>query len=214
MKKRLAILALAALMIFTMVGCGAAKTEPKTDAAPAAETESAENAAAEKSSTQLEAKANTDTDVTAAVEETVNKAEPKVDDQTVAKTDGNAETKTATATANKASQLTQRTSASIAFVNETGADFYQIYFASSASDQWGEEWLGDTAPLEDGYTLTVSGRLKYTADDTSWDLLICDAEGNTLQWDCLDLTYASNPKEIVIDLYYNADRDTYVANVC
>lgn len=218
MKKIIAILVMAALMVFMFAACGAAKTEPEAakDDGKTEETANVEKADEGKTTdiTNVEkADDNKNADVTKAEkadDSNVNKSAAPVESKEGS--DGEAKDTNAPAP-NKAAQLVKKTSASIAFVNSSGIDFAELYFASSASDKWGDEWLGSCAPLEDGYTVTNRGRLNYADNDTLWDLLIIDMEGYKLQFDCIDLSLADNPEEIYIELTYNADRDTFSATI-
>lgn len=107
----------------------------------------------------------------------------------------------------------EQTVATIAFRNDCEVDIYGMFFSSAQSEDWGEDILGDNAPLENGETITYHDTFRYTPDDLLWDLVIADANGETLEFDGLNLANAENPVEIRIVLSYDAEGQTFTATV-
>lgn len=185
MKKKFVLSVIAIMLVAAaLVGCTVTTSSSKTESTVTTSVEKSNGEAAAKSGTQIGAKVGTDA----------------------------ASKSTAGAVSDKAG-LNKLNSATIAFVNECGVDLHQLFFASSASDQWGDEWLGDSAPLEDGYTITFEGKFKYAANDTKWDMMVADSQGETLQFSGIDVTKVDNPKELTIILFYNDAEDTYTITV-
>lgn len=105
------------------------------------------------------------------------------------------------------------TLASIHFDNETQFDMNEIYFASTLSDEWGNNILGDDDPLCDGEVLSFNNGFTYSSNNTQWDLKAVDAEGAEIEFSGLELANAENPEDITICVEYNADSDSYTAYV-
>lgn len=126
--------------------------------------------------------------------------------ETVTDADGNTTTTTETTTIGSIV-------ATIAFENETGVDFDALYFVESSDDDWGEDILGDKAPLADGEIITYDGGFTYSKDSIYWDASAVDSEGNSVPFDHLDMSEASDPQNITIVFEYDAANDTYTATV-
>ena len=63
-------------------------------------------------------------------------------------------------------------------VNNTGVDIHAVHIAPSASDNWGDDILGDQI-LENGQILTVT----FAAQKAElWDIRVADEDGDTLDF--------------------------------
>lgn len=123
-------------------------------------------------------------------------------------------TTTETTNSNEAAEEDEFIVATIAFENETGVDIAELYFAPGSDDQWGEEILGEYAPLADGEVLTINDALTYSVKDgLYWDLKAADREGNTIEFEGLDMSYAANAEDITIVLEYDENEEDYTATV-
>ena len=69
-------------------------------------------------------------------------------------------------------------------VNATGVEIHELYVSPHKSNDWEEDVLGqDTLPDGDSVTIHFSPREKAKL----WDLKIVDKEGNSLEWESLNL---------------------------
>ena len=159
------------------------------------------------------------------VEKTVTKTETHTD------ADGNTTTTTTTKTTDNNGTTTTETTettdaetdvaedseyivATIAFENETGVDIYELYFSVGSNDQWGDEILGEDAPLADGEIITCPDALTYSPETgLYWDLLAADSEGASIEFEGLDLSNAADSENITIVLEYDAENEDYTASV-
>ena len=161
------------------------------------------------------------------VEKTVTKTETHTD------ADGNTTTTTTTKTTdNNGTTTTTETTdettdaetdvaeddeyivATIAFENETEVDIYELYFSVGSNDQWGDEILGEDAPLADGEIITCPDALTYSPENgLYWDLLAADSEGATIEFEGLNLSDAADSENITIVLEYDAENESYTASV-
>ena len=104
--------------------------------------------------------------------------------------------------------------ATIAFENETEVDIYELYFSVGSNDQWGDEILGEDAPLADGEKITCPDALTYSPENgLYWDLLAADSEGASIEFEGLNLGEAADSKNITIVLEYDAENEDYTASV-
>ena len=101
--------------------------------------------------------------------------------------------------------------ADLTFNNACGVDIYELYISVSSNDDWGDEILGDQAPLADGEYISYDQALTYDDDNLSWDLLIVDVDGESVEFDGLDVSYASDPEDISIVI--ESDDDGIIAYV-
>ena len=124
----------------------------------------------------------------------------------------NGKTTTETTTETTSASDSESTVASLAISNETGADLYEMYFSLNESDSWGENILDDDDPLLNGYTITYTDALTYNENGLIWDLKAADQEGNSIEFEGLDLSFAADPENITILLSLEDD-GTYSAEV-
>lgn len=68
--------------------------------------------------------------------------------------------------------------------NETGVEIHELYISPHNSDDWEDDILGqDTLP--NGESLDIHFSRKETAK--LWDLKIVDGQGNSVEWENLNL---------------------------
>lgn len=103
--------------------------------------------------------------------------------------------------------------ATLAFDNQTGVSIYTMKFSGAQSDDWGEDILGEFAPLEDGETIAFHDKFVYHADNVLWDLKIADENDNAIEFRGMDLSVAADPQNISIVLTYDAESDGFIATV-
>lgn len=132
---------------------------------------------------------------------------------TTTTTTTNGETTTETTQSGPATDEVEKTVATIAFENVTDFDFAALYFSSGASDNWGEDILGDDAPLAVGEVITFPEMFTYSADNTVWDIKAEDAEGNNVEFNGADMAAAADPTNITIVFTYDADSQSYTASI-
>lgn len=70
-------------------------------------------------------------------------------------------------------------------VNKTGVDINAVYIAPSDSDDWGDDVMGKDT-LDDGDSVEIEFHPKANAK--LWDLRVEDGDGNSVEWERLDLT--------------------------
>ena len=68
--------------------------------------------------------------------------------------------------------------------NQTGVEIHALHIAPHSSDEWGEDILGEDT-LANGATLKIKFSRKEKA--AHWDLRIEDKDGNSLEWENLNL---------------------------
>lgn len=69
-------------------------------------------------------------------------------------------------------------------VNATGVEIHELYVSPHSTDEWEEDVLGrDTLPAGDSCEITFD-RSERAA---MWDLKIVDGEGNSIEWENLNL---------------------------
>lgn len=133
-------------------------------------------------------------------------------------TDANGKTTTTTSTVtNQNGKITESSStvveeptqdnahvATVAVANQTGLTISGLYFVSEKEDSWGDELMGEYAPLEADETITFHNRFRYTDDDASWALAIV-IDGNSVEFRELNLTKAANAEDIKLVLTYDAE---------
>ena len=105
------------------------------------------------------------------------------------------------------------TVATITFENETDFDFAELYFALSASDNWGNEILGDDAPLAVGEYITYPDALTYSEENSVWDIKAVDADGNNVEFNGADMLASSDPTNIYITIEYDSETQSYSASM-
>lgn len=70
-------------------------------------------------------------------------------------------------------------------VNSTGINIYSIYIAPHESKEWGDDVMKQDI-LRDGESVNLTFHPK--AKSPIWDLRIEDKDGNSVEWDSLDLS--------------------------
>jgi len=72
--------------------------------------------------------------------------------------------------------------------NQTGVEIHSLYVSPHSSDDWEEDILGqDTLPSGDSVKITFEDREKHV----HWDLKVTDKDGNSLEWEDLNLVEIS-----------------------
>lgn len=86
--------------------------------------------------------------------------------------------------------------------NETGVEIHKLFISPHSADEWEEDILGkDTLP--DGESLEIHFSRKETAK--LWDLKVVDKEGNSIEWENLNLLEISE-----VSLHYKDGKATAV----
>lgn len=86
-------------------------------------------------------------------------------------------------------------------VNATGVEIHSVFIAPHDSNDWGDDILGeDTMP--NGTTVDITFARKEKAAE--WDLRVEDADGNSIEWENLDLLEISK-----VTLHYNKKGKTW-----
>lgn len=146
--------------------------------------------------------------------------------ETVTDADGNTTTTTTTTVkdSNGRRSETQTTSyeadsddeytvATLSFENNSGIDFAEMYLAQPEAENWGNEILGEDAPLVDGEIITFNDRFSYNEDCSFWDLCVVDEDGESIEFDGLNVSEADDAEDIVIVITYDAEADAFTACV-
>jgi hypothetical protein len=69
-------------------------------------------------------------------------------------------------------------------VNQTGVEIHELYVSPHKSDSWEEDILGqDTLPGGESVVIHFSPKEKAKL----WDLKVVDKEGNSIEWESLNL---------------------------
>jgi hypothetical protein len=72
--------------------------------------------------------------------------------------------------------------------NQTGVEIHSLYVSPHSSDDWEEDVLGqDTLPSGESVKITFDDRDKHV----HWDLKVTDKDGNSLEWEDLNLVEIS-----------------------
>lgn len=80
--------------------------------------------------------------------------------------------------------------------NQTGMDLFQIFIAPYTSNDWEEDLLEDDV-LADGEALDITFNNR---EETYWDLMVKDGEGNSYTWRKFNLKEISR-----ITLYFDGN---------
>lgn len=120
---------------------------------------------------------------------------------------------TTTETTQSSSSEPEMIVATIAFENETNFDFAALYFSPSEDDNWGEDILGDLAPLAVGEKVTYENAITFPADDGVWDIRAKDADGNTVDFEGVDMLTAADPTNVYITFEYDDATQSYTAYI-
>ena len=69
-------------------------------------------------------------------------------------------------------------------INKTGVEIHELYVSPHSADNWQEDVLGkDTLAPGDSVEITFSPKEKAKL----WDLKVVDGEGNSIEWESLNL---------------------------
>jgi hypothetical protein len=92
----------------------------------------------------------------------------------------------------------QDTRLDFTLVNSTGVEIHKLFVSPHEKDDWGEDILGrDTLPNGQRGQVTFSRTEKATV----WDMRIEDSEGNSIEWESLNLLEISK-----VTLHYENGR--------
>jgi hypothetical protein len=79
-------------------------------------------------------------------------------------------------------------------VNKTGVEIHELYVSPHSADNWQEDVLGqDTLPSGQSVEIKFSPKEKAKL----WDLKVVDGQGNSIEWESLNLLEISE-----VTLYY------------
>ena len=144
--------------------------------------------------------------------ETTTDADGNTTTTTTTTTNGETTTETTESVASvEEEEEVTKTVATLAFDNQTDFDFAEMYFASGAADNWGENILGDT-PLQVGGVVTFDEGFTYSSDNTVWDIKVVDAEGNNVEFNGADMAVAADPENIYITFTFDESQG-YTAEI-
>ncbi len=72
--------------------------------------------------------------------------------------------------------------------NQTGVEIHSLYVSPHSTDDWEEDILGkDTLPSGESVKITFEDREKHV----HWDMKVTDKDGNSLEWEDLNLVEIS-----------------------
>ena len=125
-------------------------------------------------------------------------------------TDENGNTTTETTTETSSDSDVETITADFAVNNETGIDIYAMYIVTSDAETWGDSLVDSDDPFLDGEVLT--GSFNYDENNLIWDLRIEDEDGDSVEFNGIDFSYADDPENITITLYVN-DEGGYSATI-
>lgn len=145
--------------------------------------------------------------------ETTTDADGNTTTTTTTTTNGETTTETTESGPAEETKEAELTVATIAFDNETNFDFAELYFSPADSDDWGDNILGDDAPLAVGEMITYNNALTYSEDSAVWDIKAVDADGNNVEFDGADMLTASDAENIDIVFEYDAENESYSATI-
>lgn len=84
--------------------------------------------------------------------------------------------------------------------NETGVEIHNLYVSPHNEDDWGEDILGrDTLASGQSVEITFSPKEKAA----NWDLKVTDQDGNSIEWENLNLLEISE-----VTLHFNNGKGT------
>lgn len=91
------------------------------------------------------------------------------------------------------SQSAQAGAQDFVLFNRTGVDIAQVFVAPSSSDDWEENVLGASNLLNGG---EIEIQFDDRENESHWDIMVTDHEGNGLYWRDIDLLQAS---EVILE---------------
>ena len=100
--------------------------------------------------------------------------------------------------------------ANMSFVNDSGYAFEELYLTEADAETWGDELLGDNAPLASGEY--INGTFRYDTDNMIWDLRFIDEDGDDVTVEGIDFGAVEDPQNITITITID-DEGYYTANV-
>jgi hypothetical protein len=72
--------------------------------------------------------------------------------------------------------------------NQTGVEIHSLYVSPHSTDDWEEDILGqDTLPSGESVKISFEDREKHV----HWDMKVTDKDGNSLEWEDLNLVEIS-----------------------
>lgn len=85
-------------------------------------------------------------------------------------------------------------------VNKTGVEIHAVYVSPADKDEWGEDILGEDT-MGDGESVHIKFHPKEEAE--KWDLKVEDKDGNSIEWEDLNLLKISK-----VTLHYKDGKAT------
>lgn len=86
--------------------------------------------------------------------------------------------------------------------NNTNFDFYEMYISSENNDSWGEDLLmGNIIKQDDN----ITGSFNLNNEDTKWDVRICDQDGNTLDFEGMNVDNSESRTAITLEFNYSEE---------
>ena len=128
--------------------------------------------------------------------------------------------KSDTATTNKSTEAAKETTkpteavkpeivqVPVTIINGTDVDFSELYTSSSKIEHWGDNLIAEGETFAPGST--VEGTLGVDADNLQWDFNAIDGNGDSLEFEGLDLSNC-NSTGVKIKLTY--DRNTQTGTI-
>jgi len=178
MKKRVLSMILVSVLVFTLTGCTKTTTETVTDANGNTTTTT---------TVEENGQATTTVETTEAEEEKVEAAAEDVAEDVIEEND--------------------YIIATLTIENTTGVDIVELYFSASDSDEWGNDICeGDL--LDDGASFVFENAFTYSADALLWDIKAVDGNGDSVEFNGCDMSYAADCENIHITLAVDDDEDS------
>lgn len=100
--------------------------------------------------------------------------------------------------------VSSQESATIALIikNNTNFDFYEMYISSENNDSWGEDLLKGNV-INQG--ASVTGSFNLSNNDTIWDIRLCDQDGNTLDFEGMNIENPLNRTSVTLEFDYSEE---------
>ena len=135
--------------------------------------------------------------------------------ETITDSEGNTTTTTTTTTNGETTTETTEVTTTVATMdidNRTNFEIAELYCSPTTSEEWDENILdGDTLPV--GMVVAYDHGFTYSSDNTVWDMMAVDAEGNNIVIEGIDMTLANDPENILIVLEYDDATQEYSATI-
>jgi len=178
MKKSILSLLLVSALVFTLTGCTKTTTETVTDA---------DGNTTTTTTVEENGQSTTTVETTEAAQETVEEVAEEVAEEVTEEDD--------------------TIIATLTIENTTGVDIVELYFSASDSDDWGND-ICDGDVLNDGTSFVFENAFTYSADAVLWDIMAVDGNGDSVQFNGCDMSYASDCEDILITLAVDDDEDS------